>query len=112
MTNIVQLDYDELQAAIKRCMKEAVNEIRFLSTKPELPDRITLKEAIEITGLRRSAIYKKTMDGTIPHEKFGKRLIFNRHELEAWMKDRTIKKQSPEEIATEHLAKVARRKIK
>lgn len=73
-------------------------------------DRIDLPKAVELIGLKRSSIYKLTMTGAIPHEKYGKQLVFSRKELEAWMEDRTVRKQSPEEVATQHLSKVARRR--
>lgn len=111
MTNIVQLDFNDLQTAIKSCLQESIEELKNLSTKEEKTDRCTLLDAIEITGLKSSALYKLTMSGVIPHEKFGKRLVFSRKELDEWMKKRTIRKQSPEEIAIQHLAKVAKRKM-
>lgn len=111
MTNIVQLDFDDLQVALKLCFKEAIHEIKEIPLKPELLDRIGLKEAIEITGLKESALYKMTMKDSIPHKKFQKRLVFSRKELEAWVAERTVRKQSPEEIASQQLAKVARKKL-
>jgi len=78
----------------------------------ELPqDRIDLQKASEIIGLKQSAIYKLTMTGAIPFKKYGNRLVFSRQELEAWMEERTIRKQSPEEIASQQLAKVARKRM-
>lgn len=74
-------------------------------------DRISLHEATQITRLQKSALYKMTMAGTIPHEKFGKRLVFSRRELADWIEQRTIRKHSPEEIIIQHLAKVAKRKM-
>ena len=97
---LVNLIASEVEARIQR--KEYI--------EPQ-QDRIGLKEALKITGLKHSAIYKMTMNGGIPHEKFGKRLIFSRKELESWIKERTVRKQSPEEIATKHLAQVALKKI-
>ncbi|HUS87498.1 MAG TPA: helix-turn-helix domain-containing protein [Bacteroidales bacterium] len=75
-----------------------------------LPDRITLKEAKQITTLQESAIYKLTSTGKIPHAKIGKRLIFSRVELDAWMKERTVRKGSSEKQASDNLAKSARKK--
>jgi excisionase family DNA binding protein len=112
MTNIIQLDFDDLQAVIKSCLKEAVREINEIPKKAELIDRINLNEAIEITGLKKPTIYKLTMEGTIPHEKFRNgRLVFSREELMFWMEANTTRSQTPEGIATEQLAKVARKKL-
>jgi excisionase family DNA binding protein len=81
------------------------------SNKPQ-NDRIGLKEAIGIIGLKQSSIYKMTMTGTIPYEKFGKRLVFSRKQLEEWVQQRTVRKQSPEENASQQLAKVTRKKLR
>lgn len=111
MTNIIQFNYDDLQAAIKNCFRESIEEIKNLANQEEKPDRCTITEAEEITGLKQSAIYKMTMQGTIPHKKFHKRLIFSRRELTVWIEQQSISKKSPEETATEHLAKVAKKKL-
>ncbi len=97
---LVNLIASEVEARIH---KSALKEI------PQ--DRIGLKETMEITGLKQSAIYKMTMHNTIPHQKFGKQLVFSRRELEEWMKEKTVRKQSPEDIASEHLAEAARKRI-
>lgn len=89
-------------------------ESRLKETKPVEPlhDRIGLEEVIRITGLQKSALYKKTMDNAIPHCKFGRQLVFSRREVEAWMQERTVPQQSVEEIAIRNLAKVANKKMK
>ena len=77
-----------------------------------LQDRIDLEQAAEVLGLSRSAIYKLTSKKEIPHKKYGKsKLEFSRMELEVWKQQRTVRIQSPEEIATQHLAKVARKRL-
>lgn len=112
MTQIVQLDFDDLQAVIKSCVRESLEEIKRLPEISIKDDRCTLLEAMEITGLKESTIYSKTMKGTIPCTKFGKRLVFSRKELASWLEENTFRKQSPEEITTQHLAQVARKKLK
>jgi len=95
---LINLIADEIEARIKRT---AISE--------PLSDRIDIKQAVNLIGLKQSAIYKMTMSGTIPHDKYGKRLVFSRRELEAWMEERTVRKQSPNEIASIQLAKAARK---
>jgi len=109
MTQIVQFDYEELQIVIKNCLRDAIDEIKNIPTAEELQDRCTLPEACEITGLSRSLIYKMSMDGTIPKEKYGKRLVFSRKALTEWMQDRTVSTASPEAIMTERLSKAAKK---
>lgn len=111
MNNIVQLDFNDLQTVVKSCFREAMDEYKQNPKSSELPDRINLKEVMAITGYGDDAIYKMTMKGTIPHKKFGKKLVFSRKEILQWMQERTVHKQSPEDLASEHLAKVARKRI-
>lgn len=111
MTTIVQLDSNDLQALIRQCLNETIEEIRTLRIAPELPDRMDIQQAADLIGLKRSAIYKLTMSGAIPFKKYGNRLVFNRQELNAWMDERTVRKQSPEEIASQQLARVARKRM-
>lgn len=73
-------------------------------------DRITLNEAEKITNLRKSALYKMTMSGTIPHDKYGNRLVFSRKKLEEWVQTRTISKTSPDDIMSDRLVKAAKRR--
>jgi predicted DNA-binding transcriptional regulator AlpA len=112
MINIVQLDFNDLQAAIKSCVKEAINEFSESPKRQELPDCIGLKEAVEITGYKQSTLYSLTTKKAIPYKKLRDgRLVFSRKELTLWMEQQTVRKQSPEEIATAHLAKEARKKL-
>lgn len=47
---------------------------------------LTFDEAVTFTGLSRSHLYKLTCSQRIPHCKpFGKKLYFDRVELEKWM---------------------------
>lgn len=52
---------------------------------------LTLEEALEYTGFARSYLYKLTAARKIPHYKpNGKRLFFNREELERWLQQNRI----------------------
>ena len=51
-------------------IQEAINNALYINrTALELPDRCTFKEALEITGLSKSALYKKTMNKVITGDK-------------------------------------------
>jgi predicted DNA-binding transcriptional regulator AlpA len=106
---------EEIEATIEKCLsKHLLAHSSYSDSRKindSLLDRIGLNEAMEITGLKQSAIYKKTMQGDIPNKKFGKKLIFSRRELEIWMDQNTVRKRTPEEIASKQLAKIARKRI-
>jgi excisionase family DNA binding protein len=110
MTNIVQLDFNDLQTAIKDCLRDAIAEIKAIPEPQKIPDRCTLAEACEVTHLSKSAIYKLCMDGAIPFEKYGRRSIFSRKALNEWMTARTIQPATPDQIMTERLQKSAKKK--
>jgi excisionase family DNA binding protein len=111
MTTLVQLSYEDLQATVKNCLKEAINEIRELPVQLKQSDRISLVEALEVTGISKSLIYKLSMKGDIPCQKFGRKLIFSREALLRWMESRTTTKTPLYNLSTDHLAKEARKKI-
>lgn len=73
----ITLQTDQLQA-----MAEIIANRVALNTKEVL----TFKEACTYTGLSTSALYKKTMEGDVPHYKpFGKLNYFKRDELDQWL---------------------------
>lgn len=108
MSVILQLNQDELRAEIKNCLIDTIEELKKLPTPEPLPDRIELAEACELTGYQKSAIYKLTMLGEIPFQKYGKRLVFSRKALNEWMKQRTV---SPADIMSDRLARSAKRQL-
>lgn len=112
MTQIIQLDYEDLQTAIKNCLRESIDEIKRIPAPNPLPDRCSLDDASEITNLSKAQLYKETMNGTIPHEKYGKRLVFSRKALVEWIDSRTVKKISASDVMSDKLAKSAKRHLK
>jgi len=89
MTTILQLTQEDLRTEIRNCLRESIAEIR-ATPDLEIPDRVTLKEACEITGFSKSQIYKMSMLHQIPGVHCGKRRIFSRNELLTWVAERTI----------------------
>jgi excisionase family DNA binding protein len=111
MTSIVQLNYEDLQTAIKDCLRDAIAEIKAIPDPPKLPDRCTLPEACEITGLSKSLLYKLSMDGDIPKQKYGRRLVFSRKALNEWVQVRTVSTASADNIMSDRLQKSAKKKL-
>lgn len=111
MTTILQLSQEELRAEIKSCLLETIEEIKSIPAPVPLPDRVELFEACEITKLSKSQIYKMTMLNEIPFEKYGKRLVFSRRELNEWMRNRTIQGPTPDEIMERRLVRTAKKQL-
>lgn len=52
----------------------------------ELKKVLTIDEACEYLGYKKSYVYKLTMEGILPFSKpNGKKIFFDREKLEAWM---------------------------
>jgi len=109
MNIILQLSREDLRTEIRQCIRESIAEIR-ANPDLELPDRVTLDEACEITGFSKSQIYKMSMLHQIPAAHFGKRLIFSRNELLKWIDKRTISICSIDAVISEYLAKSAKKR--
>ncbi len=112
MVNLIQFDYDELQAAIKTCLKEAIDEIKALPTPTTLPDKCGVKDVCQEHGFSEAFVYRETSRGSMPCSRFGNRLVFSRKEVRAWIQNRTIRKQSQEQKATRQLQEAAIKKSK
>ena len=69
---------------------EAIKQYSMLAAKNVL----TFDDAVVITGLSKSHLYKLTCTHQIPHYKpNGKHVYFDRAELEAWMKQNRVTTQ-------------------
>jgi excisionase family DNA binding protein len=77
-----------------------------------LPDRIELDEACKLTNQSKGQMYKLTMLNKIPHQKFGKRLVFSRKALTEWLEEKTVSPSSPSDIMDDRLAKSAKKQLK
>ncbi|MCK9282316.1 MAG: helix-turn-helix domain-containing protein [Melioribacteraceae bacterium] len=88
-------------------------ETRIHRVEPKEPpqDRISLDEACLITGSSKSQVYKLSMLNEIPHQKFGKRLVFSRKSLNEWMEKRTISAPEAGDVMTDRLAKSAKKHL-
>ena len=66
---------------------------------------LTLEDAILLTGMSKSYLYKLTCKQEIPHYKpNGNQIYFDRKELEDWMKrNRVATKEEIEQSATNYL---------
>ncbi len=67
-------------------------------------DFLTLQEACSYLGMSKSKIYKLTSNRVIPHYKVENKLMFNKKELNDWIKDyKVMAEKTIEEIAMEKL---------
>ena len=109
MITILQLSAEDLRAEIKKCFQESLAEINNSPTTPILNDRCDLSEACNITGLKKSSIYRLSMDNLIPFQKYGKRLVFSRKSLLEWIESRTIGTQEASDTLRQSAIKKLRK---
>lgn len=105
MQNLVftQLSIPELRQLFREELKDffAANSIN----PTEQPDEIGgVKEAAKWTNYAESSIYDLVHKRQIPHSKRGKRLIFSRAELTAWLQENRRRTQTE---LTAEAAKIA-----
>ena len=96
---------DELVNAVSlKCFSKTV-----LPPQPEQADLVNIDEACRITGYKKPTLYHKSFTGEVPVSRLGKFLVFSRRELNAWRDGKTIRKQSAESLASEHLQAEAKK---
>ena len=48
--------------------------------------QLNVKEAADLLNVHPMTIYRKVEDGTMPHYRYGNRILFDEEELEKWYK--------------------------
>ncbi|MEJ8756250.1 helix-turn-helix domain-containing protein [Pontibacter sp. H259] len=85
--------FDSIESRLTR-LEALLLELRAASTPAVVTpqDRCSLSEAVALTGLSKSKLYKLTAAGQVPHKRFGNRLVFSRAALAAWVDAQTVEK--------------------
>ena len=119
MSNIIVTTPDQLQAIIRDAVeviipKLAEHQKQANERKPR--EHLTLLEAIDYLAelgapTTRSTIYNLTFQGKIPHRKIGRRNVYLRQELRAWVENRTTHPDNAKTEAMCRIAKSADRKL-
>ena len=76
------LTLDQLLASVRDIVRD---EMKSLPQPEKVKPFLSLSEAVELTGLSKSTLYRMTSEKAIPHLKRGGKLLFNRIELIAWI---------------------------
>ena len=108
-------------AQLQTIINEAVNAIL-----PKLADYRRKNEPVETDGMSadtaarfiteqgipttRAALYNLVYKEAIPYKKFGRRTVFSKRELLAWIESRTVTRESRNAEASRRLAASANRK--
>jgi excisionase family DNA binding protein len=86
---VFQYSRDEFKSLLKEALKEILSEDRFETTNEAT--LINIQEAAALLNLAVATIYEKTSEKLIPHYKHGKKIMFKKSELLAWVESRRVK---------------------
>lgn len=107
---INQDKFENLQLQVNDIL-QILRDMKHVDANPKLPKSGGIELAEEILGRSKSWIYKATAENLIPFKKFGSKLLFDRDQLEEWVKERIIDPTFPVEIINKKLAESARKKL-
>ena len=93
MKDLIITTHAELKAIV---IEAIAKHLPMQATKESLPDTITLTTALDLLAehgypTSRAKIYKLTSAGTMPHRKYGNKLVFSRRELLAWAEKQSVR---------------------
>lgn len=86
---IFQYNRDEFKNLLKETLKEILAEDK--ATNENQSMLINIQEAAALLNLAVNTIYEKTSEKLIPHYKHGKKIMFKKSELLAWVESRRVK---------------------
>ena len=95
---VIVVTPEELQQYIGQAVEAIIPKLADFRRRNEAKktDNLTMVEAIDYLAelgapTTRSSIYNLVFRGQIPHRKIGRRTIFSRKELQAWVESRTVR---------------------
>lgn len=86
---IFQYSRDEFKSLLKEALKEILAEGKIETTNEAT--LINIQEAAALLNLAVATVYEKTSEKLIPHYKHGKKIMFKKSELLAWVESRRVK---------------------
>lgn len=102
---LVQLTVHEFEQLITKTFQEALKEA--INSPGKNSDLINIQEAAALLNLAVNTIYEKTSERTIPFYKHGKKIMFKKSELLAWIDSRKV--NTIREIRKDATGYIARR---
>ena len=86
---VVQLTIGQMRTLIR----DALQESSFLSKNQQKSEILTIEEVAELTGYKKTTIYKLTHERKIPFHKpahGGRRIFFKREEINQWLQSHRV----------------------
>lgn len=113
MENLIVATTDQLRLIFRQEL-ENFHQSNPAQTTPQEVGKIifNLDQFCEYTGLSKQTAYKLTGKGLVPHSKRGKRLYFEKSQIDAWLLENKVGGISEiEHKANEYLIKNRRRRV-
>lgn len=86
---IFQYSRDEFKSLLKEALREIMAERKDDTTNEST--LINVQEAAALLNLAVNTLYEKTSEKLIPHYKHGRKIMFKKSELLAWVEARKVK---------------------
>ena len=102
---------EELQALVKESIHDEIEAFLKGLNQKIIPESLSLLEAAQYLGVSKSYMYKFTHTRKIPYYKFGRSVFFSTKELDEWRSSQSRQYKTMDDIVTEHLSTVARKKL-
>jgi hypothetical protein len=104
---------EDLALIVKNAVSAAIGDLK--PKEPEVKKKLSFSEAVSFLkeigyGIGESQLYKKTMNNIIPCKRFGRKIIFDRDELQTWAENRA-KNNRGQNTVTASVAESAKCKL-
>jgi excisionase family DNA binding protein len=86
---IFQYSREEFKSLLKETLREILDEGKIEGGNEST--LINIQEAAALLNLAVATVYEKTSEKLIPHYKHGKKVMFKKSELLAWVESRRVK---------------------
>ena len=105
----------QLQSIISDAVNAILPKLADFRRKNEPVEGMTVEDAARFLTAQgipttRASLYNLVYKNTIPHKKFGRRTVFSKKELLAWIESRTVRPEDKRTAAALRIAESANRK--
>lgn len=101
---------EELEELIRECVRKEMEVLIKNMNQKTVPERLTLVEAAQYLGIKKPTMYGLTSARKIPFYKLGRGIFFYTKELDDWLGNKSHQFRTIDDLASEHLAKMAQRR--
>lgn len=105
LDKVVLLTQDELEMMIAEVVDRTLKEQQAAQPAVSHPEVMDIDAFCAYTGLSKQTVYRKTRKGEVPHSKRGKRLYFDKREVDEWLLANKVSRKTINEQAEAYFKK-------